>query len=442
MGSLAWLPAHLVIEKQPEAAALEDGAESPESESPVGYWKKHTWTAAEDAKLLALIPEGRGKVRWSVIGESMACRSGKQCRERWHNHLSPEVNNSRWSPEQDRAIVEAVHLHGTCWSEIVKLFPGRTDAAIKNRWNSMLRKEERRRKRVEEGSTGTAPSATKLRRLLPLQRAGLVDLQPSSALLPVPPGTQPAAGSTLEQLMQGVGVPAPQIKPSGRRKVQPQTGVGMDAASLLLAITAATQDLGAPAQQAVTGEAGPSCGSEAAPSTEPVAGSDADAAVWAKLMELTRPGPCYKGTAEWAHRERLCAAALVIHRRQLPGAFGHGMSNSAILRAFGQRPAAKWQKALDKMALHMCVDTVQIPGNVLTEIVQEQLVRRETGTIAQALAPEAAQAAAPAQAVKTEEVPQMPSDALVKVEGEVPRMPAGVLVKVEASDSAPITDMT
>ena len=101
-----------------------DSPDSPDNDSPEGHWKKHVWTVAEDAKLLSLV-QGQGKVRWSMVGASMEGRSGKQCRERWHNHLSPDVNKSKWGPEEDRAIVEAVNLYGTRWSEIVKMFPGR-----------------------------------------------------------------------------------------------------------------------------------------------------------------------------------------------------------------------------------------------------------------------------------------------------------------------------
>ena len=206
-----------------------DSPDSPDNDSPEGHWKKHVWTVAEDAKLLSLV-QGQGKVRWSMVGASMEGRSGKQCRERWHNHLSPDVNKSKWGPEEDRAIVEAVNLYGTRWSEIVKMFPGRTDNAIKNRWNSMLRKEDRRRKRVEEqDDPNTSGEKTRRRRLV--QQC---DLQPANALLPVPPGTAPAVGSALESLMNGVGVPAPQIKPGGRRKRAVQARVDVDAASLLL----------------------------------------------------------------------------------------------------------------------------------------------------------------------------------------------------------------
>jgi myb proto-oncogene protein len=86
-------------------------------------------------RLVAIHGEGH----WSALAALFPGRVGKQCRERWHNQLRPDIKKTAWSQREEAALVRAHARCGNRWVELARALPGRAENNVKNHWSATLR---------------------------------------------------------------------------------------------------------------------------------------------------------------------------------------------------------------------------------------------------------------------------------------------------------------
>ncbi|KAA0176441.1 hypothetical protein FNF27_02137 [Cafeteria roenbergensis] len=180
-----------------------------------GAWSKQD---DEDLRRLVLDYGGPEAAKWSMIAKDLGERDGKQCRDRWYNHVDPTINHSHWTDEEDDVLFCGQVVIGNRWSEIARIVNRRTENMVKNRYNSRARQRWLERKHSEgfENAAAFGRSANvdvlvrRVQRLAVLRDARAAGREISAEVNEDAEAAAYRASQVLRALLDNLGKPLPE----------------------------------------------------------------------------------------------------------------------------------------------------------------------------------------------------------------------------------------
>ena len=134
-------------------------------------WREevHSIYNLQEDDAIRMLVKSYGIKKWSLVARNMKSmfnlqgRSGKQCRERWHNVLDQKIVRKEWSKEEDLFILEQHEKIGSKWSQISKMpiLLGRPVSQIKNRFYQNLKGKDISQIKYKEDTESTSALDTK-----------------------------------------------------------------------------------------------------------------------------------------------------------------------------------------------------------------------------------------------------------------------------------------
>ncbi|KAM7449052.1 Myblike DNAbinding domain-containing protein [Porites harrisoni] len=97
---------------------------------------KSKWTP-EDDKLLLDVVRVVGVGNWARVASFLEGRQGDQCMHRYTQTLQM-VRKGKWTEEEDELLRKAIEKYGTSWNKLSEMVPGRSGPQCRERWVNAL----------------------------------------------------------------------------------------------------------------------------------------------------------------------------------------------------------------------------------------------------------------------------------------------------------------